>query len=84
VLFAFKGYHFAFVNADFYIAWRDEVVEHGPQMNISVYSHCYICDVDSIKCLGSCTVVQELSGQEIWVCCVKECFVVQTKTVIMV
>lgn len=84
MLFAFKGYHFAFVNADFYIAWRDEVVEHGPQMNISVYSHCYICDVDSIKCLGSCTVVQELSGQEIWVCCVKECFVVQTKTVIMV
>jgi hypothetical protein len=38
VLFAFKGYHFAFVNADFYIAWQHEVVEHGPQMNISIYS----------------------------------------------
>jgi len=45
VLFAFKSYHFDFVNADFYIAWQHEVVEHGPYMNISIYSYCYTwCD----------------------------------------
>jgi hypothetical protein len=65
-------------------AWRHEVVEHGPQMNICVYSHCCICDVDLIKCLESCAVAQELPGKEIWLCRAKDCFVVQTNTVIMV
>ena len=53
-------------------------------MNMYIYSHCYICDVDKIQWHGSCTVAQELPNQEIWVSSVKERFVVQTKTVIMV